>query len=1064
MIINNSEQKINEMNSNSMTIENEISESKKKLKKQTTTKSPKKTKKLQNKSDLLNETLESNMNGDSNNNNNNNNTSSSSFLNDSLSETPHQQQKKLRKLKKKEDSVNDSISETIAAIAERAAASEDNDEDEDEESDVSKTLFSKKNSKKRNSKLNLTSIESSSGDNNNNKDDFNDQSVDTGNEQIDVSLNDSDVVGKKKRRYTKKKLISNIIVGQEASSRAIVSEAQGESLNVEASISSIVATVASTDDSSQLQMQTSIISTANDDSNFGSSLNASKKGRKKGSLNKEPSKQRRKNAQHLVKLLKKKQRKKRKLSSDEEEEDDSADDFELTSSAAAAINAAVMKSASAASLSTPAEQIEGAIDTNTSSQAASVMTGSNDPSSVALSDEQAAKLLQANEKRRSVRAAASKRTKYVDDIDFKIADDKEESTADEQIQPSSGNPAFAIITNDTIVVDKILANRTVKRKIKIQRKVEKEPKEKKVAEVKVEAKKEETVEIEVKVDKEDPKPMEIDQTNDLNVNLNQSENKTDEQIVTQKEEETPIVEIVDESKIEEDKSINIAEETKEEVKQEEKNVEEVKVSIENKDETKIVNVDVGDDEEESESEYEEIDGDEEEEVEEFFVKYKALSYLHCEWRTRDELVLQDKRIDQKIKRFKLKKAQANIYNDPAVEVDGYEEDIFNPDYCEVDRILDFYETADLNNELIKYYLVKWKTLAYEESTWEHEKDVNKKKIERYFKFNTIPTDTKIVPRPKADKWNCLTESRVYKNGNNLREYQLEGINWLTFCWLNGRNCILADEMGLGKTIQSITFLQEIAYYGIRGPFLVIVPLSTIGNWSREFETWTDFNIIVYHGSSQSRALIQDYEFYYKEDANGKKSNKNFPKFNALITTYEVLLSDVTMFCQFKWRSLIIDEAHRLKNKNCKLIEGLRCMDVEHKVLLTGTPLQNNVEELFSLLNYLEPTQFHSSQEFMQEFGDLKTDTQVTKLQAILKPMMLRRLKEDVEKNLAPKEETIIEVELTNIQKKYYRAILEKNFQFLARGTAASNMPNLMNTMMELRKCCNHPYLINGKLF
>lgn len=191
------------------------------------------------------------------------------------------------------------------------------------------------------------------------------------------------------------------------------------------------------------------------------------------------------------------------------------------------------------------------------------------------------------------------------------------------------------------------------------------------------------------------------------------------------------------------------------------------------------------------------------------------------------------------------------------------------------------------------------------------------------------------------------------------------------------------------------------------------------------------------------------------------SKKPTVKFNALITTYEVLLSDVQLFCQFKWRNVIIDEAHRLKNKNCKLIEGLRYMDVEHKVLLTGTPLQNNVEELFSLLNFLEPQQFHSSAEFMQEFGDLKTDTQVTKLQAVLKPMMLRRLKEDVEKNLAPKEETIVEVELTNTQKKYYRAILEKNFQFLSRGTTSSNMPNLMNTMMELRKCCNHPYLING---
>ncbi|EDV21179.1 uncharacterized protein TRIADDRAFT_30634 [Trichoplax adhaerens] len=266
-------------------------------------------------------------------------------------------------------------------------------------------------------------------------------------------------------------------------------------------------------------------------------------------------------------------------------------------------------------------------------------------------------------------------------------------------------------------------------------------------------------------------------------------------------------------------------------------------------------------------------------------------------------------------------------------------------------------------------------------------------------------------------------------------------------------------MGLGKTIQSLSFLNHLLNYNIRGPFLVIAPLSTIANWQREIEAWTDMNVVVYHGSSASRQLIRDYELYYR-DSNGVP-NLNAIKFQIIITTYEIILSDNPDLRAIPWKVVVIDEAHRLKNRHCKLLEGLKLLHMDHRILLTGTPLQNNVEELFSLLNFLEPARFASDVMFLSEFGNLKTEAQVDKLQTILKPMMLRRLKEDVEKNLAPKEETIIEVELTPIQKKFYRAILERNFNFLSKGANTSNLPNLMNTMMELRKCCNHPFLING---
>ncbi|XP_037928095.1 uncharacterized protein LOC119662531 isoform X3 [Teleopsis dalmanni] len=443
-------------------------------------------------------------------------------------------------------------------------------------------------------------------------------------------------------------------------------------------------------------------------------------------------------------------------------------------------------------------------------------------------------------------------------------------------------------------------------------------------------------------------------------------------------------------------------------------------------------------------------------VEEYFVKYRNFSYLHCEWRTEEELFKGDRRVAAKIRRFQQKQAQQmNIF-------DNIEEEPFNPDFVEVDRVLDMsVHTDETTGETTKHYLVKWKSLPYEDCTWELEEDVDDDKIEQYMRFNKIPPrgEWKNKKRPHPDQWKKLEKTLIYKAGNSLRPYQLEGLNWLKFSWFNSHNCILADEMGLGKTIQSLTFVHSVYEYGIRGPFLVIAPLSTIPNWQREFESWTDMNVVVYHGSVTSKQMIQDYEFYFKTETG--KVLKEPVKFNVLITTFEMIVTDHMDLKPFSWRLCVIDEAHRLKNRNCKLLEGLRQLNLEHRVLLSGTPLQNNISELFSLLNFLEPSQFSSAEEFMSEFGSLRTEEEVNKLQVLLKPMMLRRLKDDVEKSLAPKEETIIEVELTNIQKKYYRGILEQNFSFLKKGTTSANIPNLMNTMMELRKCCIHPYLLNG---
>nr|POE61041.1 isoform 2 of lymphoid-specific helicase [Quercus suber] len=267
-------------------------------------------------------------------------------------------------------------------------------------------------------------------------------------------------------------------------------------------------------------------------------------------------------------------------------------------------------------------------------------------------------------------------------------------------------------------------------------------------------------------------------------------------------------------------------------------------------------------------------------------------------------------------------------------------------------------------------------------------------------------------------------------GGLMRGYQLEGLEWLTSLYENGLNGILADEMGLGKTIQTISFLAFLREKGTYGPFLIAAPLSTTSNWVAEFKRWTpDIPVVLYHGSKQEREQIRTTQL----------RNPSSPQFPVICTSYEICMNDRKHLAHFGWKFIIIDEGHRIKNLNCRLIRELQSYQSANRLLITGTPLQNNLTELWSLLHFLMPSIFDKLESFeswfdfsaLKEKGGyeqiLSEDRQkslVASLHAILKPFLLRRVKADVETSLPKKREYVLYAPLTQTQRDLYQAILE----------------------------------------
>lgn len=442
------------------------------------------------------------------------------------------------------------------------------------------------------------------------------------------------------------------------------------------------------------------------------------------------------------------------------------------------------------------------------------------------------------------------------------------------------------------------------------------------------------------------------------------------------------------------------------------------------------------------------------------IKWQGKSHYHATWHTWLALANAGYKGFRRLENYyrKIVKIDQQVATDPDVAAEDKERwnldreaylDSLN-DYTQVERVIG----ARDGEEGTEYY-VKWKGLFYDSCTWETAElisDIAQTQIDNYLDRSAK------LPVSDKNESNINTRSAYkpfrtqpsYIKGGELREFQIHGVNFLAHHWCKGNNVILADEMGLGKTVQTVSFMNWLRHdRRQQGPFIVVVPLSTMPAWADTFNNWSpDLNYVVYNGNEAARKIIREYELLV--DGNPKKI-----KFNVLLTTYEYILADSTFLSQLKWQFMAVDEAHRLKNRESQLYAKLMDFGAPSRLLITGTPMQNTLGELSALMDFLMPGKI-----YVEENIDLASEHASRKLAELtdaISPFMIRRTKQKVENDLPPKTEKIIRVELSDVQLEYYKNILTRNYAALNAGSKAQKT-SLLNIMMELKKASNHPFM------